>query len=84
MLDVLRGDDVEISLSLGENPSAEPGAFRRKERGDRHPHYVACANDFMDVCVRVTNNACASLSFSPFGRVFDEWLTSIVQLSPSI
>ena len=56
MLDVLRGDDVEIFLSLGENEAADPASFEKKARG-RPSEFVARANDFLDVCARVENNS---------------------------
>ncbi|GAA5872900.1 hypothetical protein JCM8547_003260 [Rhodosporidiobolus lusitaniae] len=63
MLDILRGDEVEIELFLSENPSAEPGAFELKGRGQRLL-YSAAADEFMDVCARVTNNSPAPLDLS--------------------
>lgn len=56
MLDVLRGDDVDIQLHLGENPSAEPGAFQLQGRGQRLV-YSATANEFIDICATIDNNS---------------------------
>lgn len=53
-LDTLRGDEVEIELFLAENPCAAPGAFELQGRGSRLV-YSASANEFIDVCARVTN-----------------------------
>lgn len=56
MLDVLRGDEVDIHLTLQENASSEYGAVRREGQSRCEPYSIA-ANDFMDVCARVVNNS---------------------------
>lgn len=56
MLDVLRGDDVEIILSLDENENSDAEAFEKKQRG-RPSEFSARANDFLDVCACVVNNS---------------------------
>lgn len=56
MLDILRGDDLEVELYLDDNPSAEPGAFELQGRGQRLL-YSAAADEFIDVCVRITNRS---------------------------
>ena len=53
MLDVLRGDDVEIILSLDENENSDA---EKKQRG-RPSEFSARANDFLDVCACVVNNS---------------------------
>ncbi|BGP40785.1 hypothetical protein JCM10449v2_004750 [Rhodotorula kratochvilovae] len=63
MLDVLRGDAVDIALFLGENPSAEPGAFELQGRGARLT-YSAAADEFIDVCARVTNHSVSPLQLT--------------------
>lgn len=64
MLDILRGDDVDIQLYLDDNPSAEPGAFQFKGRG-RRLVYSAMANEFIDICATIENNS-RELSLSPY------------------
>jgi trafficking protein particle complex subunit 9 len=59
MLDVLRGDDVDIQLHLTDNPSSEPGAFQLKGRGQRLV-YSATANEFIDICATVENHSSES------------------------
>ncbi|GJN91136.1 hypothetical protein Rhopal_004154-T1 [Rhodotorula paludigena] len=54
MLDILRGDEVDIELYLGENDASDGGAFELQGRGSRLL-YSAAADEFIDVCARVTN-----------------------------
>lgn len=61
LLEILRSDEVEIELSLDDNPSAEPGVFSKRGNADRLL-YSTRANDFMDVCARVVNNSGQSSS----------------------
>ncbi|GAA5864034.1 hypothetical protein JCM1840_000679 [Sporobolomyces johnsonii] len=63
MLDVLRGDEVETQLYLGENPSAEAGAFELKGRGQRLV-YSAEPDEFIDVCAQVTNRSPSPLQLT--------------------
>ncbi|GAA5826496.1 hypothetical protein JCM11251_002398 [Rhodosporidiobolus azoricus] len=63
MLDVLRGDEVDVELYLSENPSAEPGAFELQGRGQRLL-YSATADEFIDVCASVTNRSDSPLNLS--------------------
>ncbi|GAA5896374.1 hypothetical protein JCM6882_000998 [Rhodosporidiobolus microsporus] len=63
MLDILRGDEVDVEMYLGENPSAEPGAFELQGRGQRLM-YSAAADEFIDVCTNVTNRSSSPLDLS--------------------
>lgn len=63
LLEILRSDEVEIELSLDDNPSADLGVFSKRGSGDRLL-YSTRANDFMDVCARVVNNSGQSSSTS--------------------
>lgn len=64
MLDILRGDDVDIQLYLADNPSSDPNesVFSLKGRGQRLV-YSAAANEFVDICAVVENHsgACCSV-----------------------
>lgn len=62
LLEILRSDEVEIELSLDDNPSANPGVFSKRGSADRLL-YSTRANDFMDVCARIVNNS-GPFSFS--------------------
>ncbi|GAA6044610.1 hypothetical protein JCM8097_006453 [Rhodosporidiobolus ruineniae] len=63
MLDILRGDEVDVELYLDDSPSAEPGAFELQGRGQRLL-YSAAADEFIDVCARVTNRSPFSVNLS--------------------
>ncbi|KPV77636.1 uncharacterized protein RHOBADRAFT_33796 [Rhodotorula graminis WP1] len=63
MLDILRGDAVEVELFLEENPASEPGAFELRGRGSRLA-YSAVADDFIDVCAKVTNHSPSPLELT--------------------
>ncbi|BGP16900.1 hypothetical protein JCM10213v2_004908 [Rhodosporidiobolus nylandii] len=63
MLDIIRGEDVDINLYLSENASADPGAFELQGRGQRLL-YSAAADEFIDVCAVVTNNLPSPLNLS--------------------
>lgn len=54
MLDVLRGDDVDIQLHLDDNSASDAGAFQLKGRGQRLV-YTAAANEFIDICALIEN-----------------------------
>lgn len=55
MLDILRGDEVDIRLSLAANPSSDNGVFA-KTRGHRQ-QYTAASNEFVDVLANVVNKS---------------------------
>lgn len=55
-LSVLRLEDISVELFLLENPSATPGAFDLKGKGQRLI-YEAQPDEFIDVCARVTNDS---------------------------
>ncbi|KAM0753107.1 Trs120-domain-containing protein [Meredithblackwellia eburnea MCA 4105] len=61
MLDIIRGDAVEIVLALEENESADPHAFSARRRPGRRSTYSARANDFLDVTALVSNNTSSTL-----------------------
>lgn len=63
MLDVLRGDEVDVSLSLEPNSAASPGAFTRGTR-DCSWVYSTAANEFVDVVIKVTNKSRPSYASS--------------------
>ncbi|GAA6003089.1 hypothetical protein JCM10207_001980 [Rhodosporidiobolus poonsookiae] len=63
MLDILRGDELDIELYLGENPASSPGAFELQGRGQRLL-YSAAADEFIDVCAQVTNRSATPLDLS--------------------
>lgn len=67
MLDILRGDEVDIELYLGENDASDGGAFELQGRGSRLL-YSAAADEFIDVCARVTNTYRTSLRPSRHSR----------------
>ncbi|GAA5969112.1 hypothetical protein JCM3765_002183 [Sporobolomyces pararoseus] len=55
-LAILRLEDVSVDVFLLENPSATPGAFDLKGKGQRLI-YEAQPDEFIDVCARVTNDS---------------------------
>ncbi|GAA5876487.1 hypothetical protein JCM16303_003552 [Sporobolomyces ruberrimus] len=55
-LSILRLEDINVDLFLLENPSATPGAFDLKGKGQRL-NYQARPDEFIDVCARVTNDS---------------------------
>ncbi|SCZ89502.1 BZ3500_MvSof-1268-A1-R1_Chr9g10432 [Microbotryum saponariae] len=56
LLDVLKGDEVEVELQLVENEASSPEAFHFKGRGNRLV-YAAQPNEFIDVCAYVSNHS---------------------------
>ncbi|SCV69753.1 BQ2448_1147 [Microbotryum intermedium] len=56
LLDVLKGDEVEVELNLVENEASRPEAFHFKGRGNRLV-YSARPNEFIDVCAYVSNHS---------------------------
>ncbi|GAA5936717.1 TRAPPII-specific subunit TRS120 [Sporobolomyces koalae] len=55
-LSIVRLEEVSVDLFLVENPSASPEAFGLKGKGQRLV-YEAQADEFIDVCARVTNDS---------------------------
>ena len=81
MLEILRSDDINIEMYLGDNPAAEPGAFQLQGRGQRMV-YSAAANEFIDVCIAIQNNTGKQEGLSV--TMTSEYEADIISHSPAL